>query len=51
MVSFGGSEVERWWKLIDLFGYELFGCGSALVLRTESLFFRGVSLGVCSDDG
>jgi hypothetical protein len=51
LVSFGGSEVERLWKLIDLFGYELFGCGSALVLRYGSLILRGVSLGVSSDDG
>jgi len=46
MVSFGGPEVERCWKLIDLFG-----CGSALVLRTGSLILRDVSLGVSSDDG
>jgi len=46
MVSFGGSEVERWWKLIDLFG-----CGSVVVLRTGSLNLRGVSLGVSGDDG
>lgn len=50
MVSFGGLEVERWCKLNDLFGYELFGRGSTLVLRTRSLILRGVSWRVSSDD-
>ena len=38
MDSFDGSEAERCGKLIDHFRYELFECGSALVLKTGSLF-------------
>jgi len=32
-------------KLIDLFGKELFGFGSTLLLRMGSLILRGVLLG------
>jgi hypothetical protein len=33
MVSFGGPEVDRWWKLNNLSDRCFFGGGSALVFR------------------
>ena len=51
MVSFGGSEVERWWKLHDL-SYRSFSVWLNFGVHDWEFNFDGCfSLGVSSDDG
>ena len=51
MVSFGGSEVERWWKLNDLSDKSVSMWLSFGVKECEFIFEGCFSLGVGSDDG